>query len=68
MSEFKNFITVALGAIALLLTIAASVGAIEYGLDVDNQSFYAFAGGCNLLGWGGLIVYKAYKFFKKQEE
>lgn len=68
MSEFKKFITVALGAIALLLTIAASVGAIEYGIDANNEAFYAFAGICNLLGWVGLIVYKAYKFFKKQEE
>ena len=64
MNEFKTFITFALGAIVLLLTIAASVGAIEYGIGAGNPSFYTFAGVCNLLGWGGLVVYKAYKFIK----
>lgn len=65
MNEFKTFITFALGAIALLLTIAASVGAIEYGIGAGNPSFYAVAGVCNLLGWGGLIAYKAYRLIKK---
>lgn len=64
MDEFKTFITFALGAVVALLTIAASVGAIEYGIGAGNHAFYAFAGVCNLLGWGGLIVYKAYKFIK----
>ena len=66
MNEFKSFITVLLGAIALMLTIAASSGSISYGVLPDYPSFYAFAGVCNLLGWGGLIVYKAVKFFKSR--
>lgn len=64
MNEFKTFIKFALGAVALLLTISASVGAIEYGIGAGNPSFYAFAGVCNLLGWGGLIAYNAYKLIK----
>ena len=67
MSEFKNFITCALGAVALIITIAASAGAINYGVGAGNPSFYAFAGVCNLVGWGGLIGYQFYKRFIKKD-
>lgn len=65
MSEFKNFITVLLGAIALILTIAASVGAINYG--IGHSAFYTVAGVCNLVGWGGLIAYTFIKKFIKKD-
>lgn len=64
MNEFKTFITFVLGAAALLLTIIASVGAIEYGIGAGNPPFYAVAGAINLVGWGGLIAYKAYTIIK----
>jgi len=64
-NEFRNFLTIALGAVALILTIAASVGAIEYGIGAGNPSFYAFAGVVNLLGWGGLVIYRFVKYIKK---
>ena len=67
MSEFKNFITCALGAVALLLTIAASVGAINYGIDPEHDTFYAVAGVINLIGWGGLIGYNFYNRFIKHK-
>ena len=62
MNEFKTFIKFVLGAVALLLTIAASIGAIYYG--IGNDPFYIVAGVCNLLGWGDLIAYNAYKLIK----
>lgn len=65
MNEFKNFITCLLGAIALMLTIAASVGAINYGM--KDGSFYTVAGVCNLVGWGGLIAYTFIKKFIKKD-
>lgn len=68
MNEFKRFITCALGAVALILTIAASSGAINYGVQPDIPSFYIFAGVCNLLGWGGLTVYKGYRFLKETRD
>lgn len=64
MNEFKTFITFVLGAAALLLTIIASVGAIEYGIGAGNPPFYAVAGVINLVGWGGLIAYKEYTIIK----
>lgn len=67
MSEFKNFITCALGAVALLLTIAASVGAINYGIDPEHETFYAVSGVINLVGWGGLVCYNFYKRFIKHD-
>ena len=66
MNEFKDFITCALGAIALILTIAASAGAINYG--AEHSAFYIVAGICNLVGWGGLLGYNFYKRFIKKEE
>jgi hypothetical protein len=66
MNEFKNFLTCLLGAVALMLTIAASVGAINYGM--KDGSFYIVAGVCNLLGWGGVIAYHFYKRFIKKED
>ena len=66
MSEFKNFLTVLLGAVALMLTIAASAGAINYG--AEHSAFYVVAGICNLVGWGGFIGYAFYKRFIKKEE
>lgn len=66
MNEFKTFITFVLGVFALILTIAASVGAIEYGIGAGNPQFYAIAGVCNLLGWGSLIAYNAYKLIKSR--
>lgn len=67
MNEFKNFITCLLGAVALILTVAASVGAIEYGIDPEHATFYAVAGVVNLVGWGGLIAYSFYKRFIKHD-
>lgn len=68
MNEFKTFITFVLGVVALILTTASSVGAIEYGIGAGNSTFFAFAGVCNLIGWGGLILYKAYKIIKARGE
>ena len=65
MNEFKNFLTCLLGAIALILTIAASVGAINYG--IEHSYFYTIAGFCNLVGWVGLIAYSFYKQFINNE-
>lgn len=65
MNEFKNFLTCLLGAVALLLTIAASVGAINYG--IGDSAFYIVAGIANLLGWGGLVCYEFYKRFIKKD-
>lgn len=68
MNEFKNFITCALGAIALILTVVASAGAINYGVGAGNSTFYAVAGFCNLIGWGGLICWQFYKRFIKKDK
>ena len=65
MNEFKDFITCFLGAVALILTIAASAGAINYG--VGHSVLYIIAGVCNLVGWVGLIGYNFYKRFIKHE-
>ena len=67
-NEFKDFITCFLGAVALILTIAASAGAISYGACDEHTSFYIVAGICNLAGWGGLIGYNFYKRFIKKDD
>lgn len=67
MNEFKRFITVALMAIALILTCAASAGAINFGLTPDGGSFYVFAGICNL-GWCYPIIREFIKRFIKTEK
>ena len=65
MNEFKNFIKVVIMAVVLMLTIAASVGAINYGM--QDSAFYIVAGVLNLLGWGGAVCYAFYKKFIKKD-
>lgn len=65
MNEFKNFITCVIMAVTLMLTIVASVGAINYGM--KDGSFYIVAGVLNLLGWGGAVCYAFYKKFIKKD-
>lgn len=66
MNQFKNFITCLLGAMALMITIVASVAAINYG--TEHSTYCIVAGVCNLLGWGGVIAYHFYKRFIKKED
>jgi hypothetical protein len=67
MDEFKKFIKVALGAVALLLTIASGAGAISWGVS-SHQTIYIAVGIINILGWGGLIVYTFVRWLKKSRE
>ena len=66
-NEFKNFITCVVMAVALIFTIAASAGAINYGAGAGNPSFYILAGIVNL-GWVGLIGWLFYKRFIKVDK
>ncbi len=59
MEEFKNFLIAAGFALAILLTIIASVGAICTG------SIYAVAGVCNF-GWLYFPVREIERYFKER--
>ena len=66
-NETKDFIKVVCEALALLLTIAASAGCISYGV-VKPDYFYVVVGLFNLLGWGGLVVYRFIKDIKEKRK
>ena len=64
--ELNTFLHVLAAFVAGMFTIAASAGAMNYGVCEDHSAFYVVAGLINLLGWGGALVWQTIKYIKAQ--
>jgi len=63
--NFKNYLVIAAFAAALIITIMASAGCLNYASEPGN-AFYYFPGLVNLLGWSALLIGTALKRNKDQ--